>query len=142
MILFICLLHRGKGWVKFIGRPFILESGVVDVAAICIRPFSSNNDVTLHFLSVIYAHERNKKKDLVAKKKEGDFVVLPSISLKERIVSIIGAFDNKDEGLYVNNIIAELPFYDSAEDVFDTINELVTDGILYTTIDKYHFKLT
>lgn len=60
--------------------------------------------------------------------------------------AVIAAFEadrDKDEGTHVNAVVAAVSHRGlSRDEVLAIVEGLCTEGVLYTTVDEYHYRLT
>lgn len=148
-------LSEGR-WVRINGRINSFQ-GVCTINVFNIIPITNHNEITHHFLEVIYAHLLNKN----AMAKEQSMAMGMNSNnnninqqqqqwnnqnqggggLKGNVLSIFAhpQWKNNETGCNVESVFAAL----SNEDVNEiraAIDELCNDGHIYSTIDDDHYK--
>ncbi|ORX56267.1 nucleic acid-binding protein [Hesseltinella vesiculosa] len=142
------LSSPGNGGEDAPGRPDILENMYVrvigrlnhfnkklSVLAQYIRPITDSNEITYHFLEAILDHVKHihgGDKDVVMGESSGN-------SLRDQVHNLISACPN-DEGMHIDQIVQALRSQFSESDIRDMAHNLNSEGLLYTTLDDFHYR--
>lgn len=139
-------------YVKVIGQVKDYE-GKKMVLANSVRPLSSGNEVTHHFLQVVHSAEKFKRADsIVAQPISNTGVGFASNapmaqaqtgggnSLKDKVLQFIQTADDGGEtGVNVNTCIKAMTEYSEA-DIRKAISDCAEEGEIYSTISEDHYK--
>ncbi|CAG8521236.1 7409_t:CDS:2 [Paraglomus occultum] len=129
------------------------------VIAFCVRPVTDFNEITQHTLEVIEAHLHAKhghlfsyssmggysyNRDEVSDRRNNDLFKQPLHREIHDIVKQIQSRNVMDDGVGVNKkeIIVKLKNSYDANVIDNGIQWLISEGLLYATIDDDHVKLT
>ena len=127
-----------------------------------VRPMTDFNELTHHFLEVIYQHAKSKKQPVQASAQASwggattrvapqqqqapmDVDQQPANGLtvnQNRVLDYYNRNGTTDEGCNAQDVINAMAGHMSSNDAQDAINVLLADGFLYSTIDDTYHKST
>ena len=144
--------------------------GVRNVIAFNMRPVTDFNEITYHFLEVVYCNSHNGVRAAAAAAApgsgaaagvDGNAYAAPAAAhgnaaaaaavpaaaaggdINEQVFAIFnGPQGASDQGVRVNEVVTQLNGRWTEEQVRGAVDHLVNEGHLYSTIDDDHFKST
>jgi len=145
------LKMQPKTYVTVVGHLKQFD-GKVTISAYDMRPVEDHNELTHHFLEVIYVHAKKDQQpswqpnpapaaimDVDAANDDGNLT-----SIQRKVLDYYNQNGTGDEGLNINFVISNCcPLFNcSAADVKAAVDVLISEGHLYSTLDDDHHKST
>jgi len=129
--------------------------GARGVIAFNMRPVTDFNEITYHFLEVVYCNAHNGVRAAAAAANPGAsggdhnaYAAPPPAaastgSCSDQVFAIFnGPQGHNDQGVHVNEVVAQVNGRFTEPQVREAVEHLVNEGHLYSTIDDDHFKST
>eukprot|EP00518_Triparma_eleuthera_P000116 CAMPEP_0182457206 /NCGR_PEP_ID=MMETSP1319-20130603/2832_1 /TAXON_ID=172717 /ORGANISM="Bolidomonas pacifica, Strain RCC208" /LENGTH=276 /DNA_ID=CAMNT_0024655623 /DNA_START=19 /DNA_END=849 /DNA_ORIENTATION=+ len=144
-------------YVKIVGKPNFFN-GTVSISAYSVKLLSNPNEITHHFLESIWVHE-NATRGMVHGKVSSSAATAMSTGVgfgpQSTGAALYdqaggGAFsevseyikrysDDSEQGVSIQSIVSGLPKV-GQKAVQDAIDNLTSEGIIYSTVDEFTFK--
>ncbi|MCO5577366.1 hypothetical protein L7F22_031197 [Adiantum nelumboides] len=146
--------------------------GKRNIVAFSVRPVTDFNEITYHFLECIFVHLHNSKANGLSTKSTSLGIQTPSNPvyggtgggvgaynqyMPSSIAAVNGSMDEcqkrvhaifeepsslaAEAGLHVDEVARRMPGFNKKQ-VKDAIEFLVNEGLIYSTIDDFHYKST
>jgi replication factor A2 len=142
-------------YVKVIGQVKEFD-GRKMVVANSVRPLSTGNQLTHHYLEVMYISEKFKRADSIVAPAQMPMLATHSLggnfggstpvsagghngSQKNRVLALLREHDRGEEGVSIQLCVQMLPDMSEAE-IRKAVEMLSEDGDIYSTIDENHYK--
>ena len=158
-------------YVRVYGHLRVFQ-GARNVIAFNMRPVTDFNEITYHFLEVVYCNSHNGARAAAAAANpaaagipaaDGNAYAAPATananaaaaaptgnggaaatgSCSDQVFAIFnGPQGGSDQGVHVNEVVTQLNGRFTEPQVREAVEHLVNEGHLYSTIDDDHFKAT
>lgn len=163
--------HKVGSYVRVYGHLRLFQ-GQRGVIAFNMRPVTDFNEITYHFLEVVYCNSHNGARAAAAAANpaaagipaaDGNAYAAPATananaaaaaptgnggaaatgSCSDQVFAIFnGPQGGSDQGVHVNEVVTQLNGRFTEPQVREAVEHLVNEGHLYSTIDDDHFKST
>ncbi|KAG7037548.1 Replication protein A 32 kDa subunit A [Cucurbita argyrosperma subsp. argyrosperma] len=118
-------------YVRVIGHLKIFQSNK-QIFAFSVRPVTNFDEITFHFIECIHDHLRNSKLQVLIAGADVD-------SSASNFFLFLTIFCRaKERGIHRDELSQQLKI--PLKKIVDSIRALEDEGLIYSTIDEYHFK--
>ncbi|RVW52330.1 Replication protein A 32 kDa subunit A [Vitis vinifera] len=163
LILFFNFVPNSDGIYVRLNGHLRSSGGNRQLVAFSVRPVTNFDEIAFHFIEVIHLHLKNSKTRLpsdaltqplsASVKTESTGYQTPSSQLSAQSVDGVNGLDqmvldylqqpsnyDREKGIHRDELSQQLKI--STEKIMESIRTLEEEGLIYSTIDEFHYKST